>query len=338
MSVRTAVVILNWNGKHHLKRFLPLLLARTQNADMVVADGNSSDGSVAWLNAHHPTVRVIQLEKNFGFAGGYNAALEQVEADIFVLLNSDVEVLSGWLEPLVEQLTSDEKNGACQPKIRSYQQNHLFEHAGAAGGFMDKYGFPFCRGRIFATFEEDLGQYDDLVPIFWATGTCLAIKRVCWEKAGGFDADLFAHMEEIDLCWRIQRAGYKVHAIPVSTVLHVGGGTLPYKHPRKTLLNFRNSLVVLTKNAPGPLLLMLVKRFTLDGIAAWKFLFEGNPLHFLAVVKAHLTYILWLPATLKKRRALKAQFPAKWATGTYSKSIAWAHFLQKKKKFSELDL
>ncbi len=338
MSVRTAVVILNWNGKRHLERFLPLVVQRTPDAELIVADGNSSDESVSWIKANHPEIRVIQLEKNEGFAGGYNAALKHVDADIFVLLNSDVQVSTGWLEPLIIHLTSNEQHGACQPKILSYQEPSLFEHAGASGGFMDKFGFPFCRGRIFATFEKDLGQYDDLTPVFWATGTCLAIKRQCWQQAAGFDADLFAHMEEIDLCWRMQRAGYLVHAIPTSTVLHVGGGTLPYKHPRKTLLNFRNSLVVLTKNAPSPLIPLLVKRFILDAIAAWKFLLEGNPSHFFAVAKAHWTYFTWLPATLKKRRGLKAQFPAKWVAGTYSRSIAWAHFLRKKKKFSELDI
>jgi GT2 family glycosyltransferase len=337
MRPSVAVVILNWNGKHHLERFLPLVIDRTPEAQIIVADGASSDGSVSWINKNHANVQVIDLKENFGFAEGYNRALEEVDTDIFILLNSDVEVTMGWLKPLIDQLQASPLNGACQPKILSHADPTTFEHAGAAGGFMDRYGFPFCRGRIFDRFEKDNGQYDSIVPVFWATGTCLAIKKDVWVSAGGFDADLFAHMEEIDLCWRIHRAGYQVHAVPDSSVLHIGGGTLPYKHPRKTYLNFRNSLIVLTKNAPGPTFFLIFKRFLLDGAAAWKFLLQGKPKHYLAVANAHIRYMLWLPNTLNKRASLKQKFPTMWPRGTYKHSIAWQYFLRGKETFSELD-
>lgn len=337
MSLTTAVVILNWNGKHHLQNFLPTLIARTKDADIIIADGNSSDGSQDFLREKFPQLRLIQLDDNYGFAGGYNKALEQVDADILVLLNSDVEVHHNWLPPLVAHLNASSSNGACQPKILSYHAKDSFEHAGASGGFMDVYGFPFCRGRLFDSFEKDKGQYNDTIPVFWATGTCLAIKNEVWKQAQGFDADLFAHMEEIDLCWRIARTGKVVHVVPSSTVYHVGGGTLPYKHPRKTYLNFRNSLIVLTKNAPGPLAIRLIKRFVLDAVAAWKFLLEGNASHFMAVAKAHLHFILGFGHTLKKRRTLKRNAPPTWVEGSYQRSIAWQFFLKKRRRFSELD-
>lgn len=334
--MKVAVVVLNWNGKHHLERFLPILVTRTPDSRIIIADGASTDGSVDYVRRAHPELDVLDLGGNWGFAGGYNNALSDLHEDIFVLLNSDVEVEHNWLKPLVDHLGDNEQHGACQPKVLSFKNKGQFEHAGAAGGFMDKYGFPFCRGRLFDTFEDDHGQYDSKREVFWATGTCLAIRRRAWEAAGGFDSDLFAHMEEIDLCWRVHRAGYKVHAIPASIIFHVGGGTLPYKHPRKTYLNFRNSLVVLVKNAPGNLWLLVAKRFVLDAVAAWKFLLEGKPEHFFAVARAHFRFTLWLPATWRKRKDLQKRFPTMWPTGTYSRSIAWQYFLSKRKRFSEL--
>ncbi|HEX9615036.1 MAG TPA: glycosyltransferase family 2 protein, partial [Bacteroidota bacterium] len=248
---KTAVVVLNWNGKDLLERFLPILVRHTSgNAEIVIADNGSTDDSVDYVRKTFPPVRTILLGKNLGFAGGYNEALKQVEAEYYVILNSDVEVTEGWIESIITMMEGDPRIGACQPKILDIRVRNRFEYAGAAGGFIDVLGYPFCRGRILNSFEEDRGQYDDMKEVFWATGAALFIRSKLFRQAGGFDEDFFAHMEEIDLCWRIKHLGYRVMACPSSTVYHLGGATLDQGNPRKTFLNFRNGLILLFKNHP----------------------------------------------------------------------------------------
>ena len=247
-----AIVILNWNGRHFLEKFLPGVAQHSRDlARIVVADNASTDDSLAYLKANFPEVDIIRLDQNYGFTGGYNRALQQVQEPYYVLLNSDVEVSEGWLNPLMQFMEKHPEVAACQPKIRSYNDRHLLEHAGAAGGFIDYLGYPFCRGRIYNHLEEDKGQYDQAVPVFWATGACLFIRRDDFRNENGFDEQFFAHMEEIDLCWRLQQSGKQIWVIPQSTVYHVGGGTLPKNNPRKTFFNFRNNLMMLFKNLPG---------------------------------------------------------------------------------------
>lgn len=335
---RVAVVILNWNGKNWLERFLPTVLEHSTGADVVVADNASTDGSVDWLRAWHPAVRVIEMARNTGFAGGYNEALAQVESEYFVLLNSDVEVTPGWLGPLTAYMDAHPRMAACQPKVLSHAQRDHFEHAGAAGGFMDRNGYPFCRGRIFELTETDEGQYDDEREVFWATGACLMIRRDAFREAGGFDASLFAHMEEIDLCWRLRRTGWLIGYTSASKVFHVGGGALGYGSPRKTYLNFRNSMIVLTKNLRSrALLLRILRRFILDDFAALKFLLEGHGSHAWQVGRAHRHYCYRLPSILKERRRLMALERNADLTGQYQRSVAYDRFILGWKKFSDLD-
>ncbi|MDF1675256.1 MAG: glycosyltransferase family 2 protein, partial [Vicingaceae bacterium] len=239
-----AVVILNWNGKHFLEKFLPSLIEHTSFAELIVADNCSTDDSLSFLKENFPQIRIITLAENYGFAKGYNEALKQVNSDVYVLLNSDVEVTENWLQPCLEILKKDNDMAACQPKIKAFHQKTYFEYAGAAGGFIDKYGYPFCRGRIFETLEEDNNQYDEEIEIFWATGACLVIRADIYHELNGLDSFFFAHMEEIDLCWRIQNRGKKIKYVPQSTVFHVGGGTLHKSKPQKTFLNFRNNLIM----------------------------------------------------------------------------------------------
>ncbi|MBL7980952.1 MAG: glycosyltransferase family 2 protein [Flavobacteriales bacterium] len=335
---RTAVVILNYNGRHLLERFLPGVLAHSPGAELIVADNGSSDGSLEWVHSAHPTVRRLDLKKNLGFAGGYNAALAQVEADRFVLLNSDVEVTAGWLEALGARLDADPRMAACQPKVLAHADPGRFEHAGAAGGCIDRNGYPFCRGRIFEITEPDSGQYDDDTEVFWATGACLMIRAEAFHEVGGFDEALFAHMEEIDLCWRLRRRGWRIGYTSAARVLHVGGGALGYGSPFKTYLNFRNSLIVLTKNLRSrALFLRLLRRLVLDGFAALKFLLEGHPAHAGQVVRAHWSYFAALPRIMRQRRTLLAEERAPDLTGLYHRSIAYDRFILGWKKFSELD-
>jgi GT2 family glycosyltransferase len=276
--MRTAIVILNWNGRPWLERFLPTVITRSAGAEVIVADNASTDDSVSWLERNHGTVRVIHLTTNLGFAGGYNAALEQVKADRYMLLNSDVEVMPDWLDTLNVYLDAHPRMAACQPKVLSQRHPERFEHAGAAGGFIDRNGYPFCRGRIFEITEEDHGQYDDEREVFWATGACLLIRAEAFHAAGGFDAALFAHMEEIDLCWRLRRMGWTIGYTSKAVVHHVGGGSLDYRSPRKTYLNFRNSLIVLTKNLHnGWFWWWLFRRLVLDGRRQWAALVAGGP-------------------------------------------------------------
>ena len=285
------VVILNWNGRSHLERFLPVLVARTPGADIVVADNGSTDDSADFIRARFPQVELLLLDRNYGFAEGYNRALARIEADYCVLLNSDVEVTEGWLAPLVELLERDSAAAAVAPKIRSYANPGKFEYAGAAGGFIDFLGYPFCRGRILDTIESDRGQYDAPREVFWASGACMLVRSEVFRRLGGFDGDFFAHMEEIDFCWRAQLAGYRIRVEPRSTVFHVGGGTLPNNSPQKIYLNFRNNLCMLFKNlSPGTFWPVLFSRMVLDGMAALVFLVQGHPDFFKKVFRAHIDF------------------------------------------------
>jgi len=290
--VKTAIVILNWNGKNFLKMFLPSVLLHSQAyAEVIVADNASTDGSVDFLKEAFPQVRIIQNNQNGGFAQGYNDALKQVEAEYFILLNSDIEITENWIQPVIALMDSDPQIAACQPVIRSYHHREKFEYAGAAGGFIDAYGYPFCRGRIFQYLEEDHGQYDNPVEVFWATGACMFVRADVFEKFGGFDVDFFAHMEEIDFCWRVKHEGYKIMVCPQSKVFHIGGGTLPKQSSFKTYLNMRNNISMLYKNLPSERLLpVFAARLILDGVAAFKFLVDGGFDDFWAVVRAHMSF------------------------------------------------
>jgi len=333
--MRVAVVILNWNGKKFLEKFLPSLLANSSDqAEIIVADNASSDDSVEYLKSNFRDIRIIQHNKNFGFAKGYNLALTQVEADYYVLLNSDIEVTPNWIQPVIELMESDSSIAACQPKIRSYSEPQKFEYAGAAGGFIDKYGYPFCRGRMFLSIEEDDGQYDDTIEIFWATGACMFVRAGLFHQFGGLDEDFFAHMEEIDFCWRLKNEGYKIMYCPSSVVYHIGGGTLPKISWRKTYLNFRNNCILLYKNLPDNLLLeVFAKRLFLDGIAAMKFLITAGFKDFFAVSKAHFSFYGSLGKTREKRKKLKQGQ----VNNIYQKNIVFDYYLRGKKKFSDLD-
>ena len=337
-SSKVAVVILNWNGKSFLEKFLPTVLKFSPNAQIIVADNQSSDDSVDFLKKEFPQVSIILNPSNDGFAKGYNIALKQVQAQYYVLLNSDVEVTDNWINPIIELMDSNSKIAACQPKILDYTHKTKFEYAGAAGGYIDKYGYPFCRGRLFNVLEEDKGQYNSTKEVFWATGACMFVRAEAFWKVGGFDDDYFAHMEEIDVCWRMKNIGYQIYVEPQSTIYHVGGGTLNKLSPRKTFLNFRNNLMTLTKNAsPRFLFFKIIYRMILDGVAAFKFLFEGNGSHFFAVIKAHFSFYKHLPSTLKKRDNMRLMDDFKDATtGVYENNIVYTHFVKGVKNYSEL--
>ena len=287
--MKLAIVILNWNGRKFLEEFLPTLVARTpQWAEIIVADNASTDDSLPFMQERYPSIRIIRNDRNYGFAAGYNVALAQVEAEYYCLLNSDIEVAEGWVEPVIGLLDSDPQIAAVQPKIRSFHERDRFEYAGACGGYIDKYGYPFCRGRVFSTVEEDHGQYDSPVDIFWATGAALFVRSSVYRELGGLDDDFFAHMEEIDLCWRIRNHGYRILVEPRSVVFHVGGGTLPKENAFKTFLNFRNNHFLLLKNLPKRRLIpTFLMRLLLDNVAALSFLIQGHTKDFTAVYKAH---------------------------------------------------
>lgn len=297
-----AVVILNYNGKSYLEKFLPGVVQNSPDARIIVADNGSTDDSLTFLSKNFPAVEIIGIGKNLGFCGGYNYALRKVEADYFVLLNNDVEVTPGWLTPMKDLLDRSRGTGSVQPKILSYRHKDLFEYAGAGGGYIDKLGYPFCRGRVFDTVEQDKGQYNDTVPVFWTSGACMMIRSELFRTLGGFDEDFFAHMEEIDLCWRMQNRGFYPYYCGSSTVYHVGGGTLAAGNARKTYYNFRNGLAMLIKNQHSRLLWWkLPLRVVLDWLAALKFL-AGGPSHTWAVIKAHWYVLTHLPGILKKRK------------------------------------
>jgi GT2 family glycosyltransferase len=331
-----AIVILNWNGRKFLEQFLPSVMASVyDNKRVIVADNASTDDSVAFVQQYYPAIEIIPHQHNEGFAQGYNSALQQVQADYYVLLNSDVEVTPNWIVPIIDLMETDTAIAACQPKLLSWANKNLFEYAGASGGWIDNLGYPFMRGRIFDICEADKGQYDTLQQCFWASGAALFVRASVYHKLGGLDAYFFAHQEEIDLCWRMQLAGYKIFVQPASVVYHVGGGTLPKGNSRKTFLNFRNNLIMLTKNLPlASALWKIPLRMSLDGVVAWKNLLSGDGGYFMAVIKAHLHFCKWL--LLDKKRSV---FPAKTSGmlhGVYNGSAVWQHFIKKKKTFSEI--
>ena len=331
-----AVVILNWNGRSYLEKFLPFLTRTTYpNMQIFVADNGSTDDSVTFLDRHYPNVRQIHNGANLGFAGGYNQALTGIQADYYMLLNSDVEVTPGWLDPMVDLLEKDRTIGACQPKLLDWAKRDSFENAGGAGGWIDAFGYPFCRGRIFDHCEKDVGQYDDPAPVFWASGAALFIRSGIFHEVGGFDAFFFAHQEEIDLCWRIQRAGHKVFACPASVVYHVGGGTLPKGNARKVFLNFRNNLVMLSKNLPlGEKFWKIPFRIMLDAVSAWKNIPSGEFSYVMAVVKAHYAFLYW--TCFCRKSPVPYPRSTKKILGIYRGNIAWDHFVNGKKLFSEI--
>jgi len=326
-----AIVILNYNGKVHLNTFLPSVVANSKGNRVIVADNGSSDESINYLKENFPKVELIQLDQNYGFCGGYNRALKQVSADYYVLLNSDVEVTPNWIEPIISLMDNNPEIAACQPKILSYTKRDSFEYAGAGGGFVDALGYPYCRGRIFDTIEKDEGQFNDTRPVFWATGACLFVKSEVYHQLEGLDEDFFAHMEEIDLCWRIQNQGYLVYYCGESTVYHLGGGTLHKSNPRKTYLNFRNSLRCLTKNSSG-LFWRLPVRLLLDGVAVLKFLMAGETQDAWAVLKADRDFLLEIRKYLKKRKDIKKG--SKNLAANFS--ILVQYFLFKRKIFKDL--
>jgi len=327
-----AIVILNWNGEALLERYLPSVIENSQGARIYVADNASTDGSVAFLKNNYPDVGLIQNKTNGGFAGGYNEALKYIDAEVYCLLNSDVEVTADWLVPIMELFQAKPDVAIIQPKILDLLQPEYFEYAGAAGGFLDSLGYPFCRGRIFQALEKDNGQYDDTTEIFWATGACMFIRKKVFDDLGGFDEEYFAHQEEVDLCWRAQNKGYKVYYVGASQILHLGGSTLSNMNPKKTYLNFRNSLFSITKNLPRrKALLIIVARLLLDGIAALRFVLQGKTNHCLAVLRAHLSYYRQFRKMYRKRE--KANFVEKYYR---TKSIVWSHYVYRVRSFNNL--
>ena len=336
---KVAVVILNYNGKLFLEKFLPSVTKFSENHTVVVADNNSTDDSISFLKNNYPSVQIVQNPVNAGFAQGYNDALKHVDAEYYVLLNSDVEVTENWIRNVISLMNSDPNIAACQPKILDHNNKTKFEYAGASGGFIDKYGYPFCRGRIFNSLEDDKAQYNSSIEIFWATGACMFVRAKAFWEVGGFDGDYFAHMEEIDLCWRLKNIGHKIYVEPKSIVYHVGGGTLNKLSSRKTFLNFRNNLTTLTKNHPPSFLFFkIIWRMKLDGVAAFKFLLDGQPAHFFAVIRAHFAFYGWLPKTLAKRKKAKQHPNFKYSMSkAYDGNIVLEYFIRKKKSFSELD-
>lgn len=338
--MKVSVVILNWNGQDFLRQYLPLLVkySNLPEVEVVVADNGSTDNSREVVEQEFPSVRYLQLDENYGFAEGYNQALKQIEAEYYLLLNSDVEVTENWLEPLIEMMDADSSIGACQPKILQTEKPEYFEYAGAAGGFIDRFGYPFCRGRLLDVVEKDEGQYNESGEIFWGTGACLMIRSSVWEELEGLDVHFWAHMEEIDLCWRMKNRGYKIFYNHLSTVHHVGGGSLSYGNPRKIYLNFRNNLFLLYKNLPSVLLLpVLFSRMVLDGVAALQFLVTGQVAAFRKVFMAHVAFYRHLPNLRKQRKQLLSQVTTEKHPQIYRGSLVWNYYARGKKKFGELN-
>lgn len=334
---QTAVVILNYNGVHYLEKFLPGVVEHSENAEIIIADNASTDNSVEFLRENYPQIQILPLPKNEGYSKGYNDALKQISAKYYVLLNSDIKVTRGWLEPLIDLMESDPGIAACQPKIRDYNQSEYFEYAGAAGGYIDSLGYPFCKGRIFLTLEKDTGQYDDVYPIFWATGACLCIRSSVFHDLGGFDPDFFAHMEEIDLCWRIEATGDKVMYNGNSTVFHVGGGTLHKSNPRKTYLNFRNGLSLLFKNYTAiELWTKFPIRLLMDVVAFIKFILFDSFKDGLAVLQAHADFWLELPVNRRKRKAAQKISKIHNLKTIFRGSIVWQYYILRHKTFNAL--
>ncbi len=331
-----AIVILNWNGQQFLKQFLPSVMASVyENKKIVVADNASTDNSIEFLKKYYPQIEIIQHTTNEGFAKGYNTALKQVISDYYILLNSDVEVTPQWINPIIELMESDALIAACQPKILAYKNKTHFEYAGASGGWLDNFGYPFMRGRVFDICEEDNGQYNAVQQCFWASGAALFVKANLYNELGGLDEYFFAHQEEIDFCWRLQLAGYKIFVQPQSIVYHVGGGTLPKGNSKKTFLNFRNNLIMLAKNLPlNNALWKLPCRIFLDAISAWKNLLNGDAGYFMSVFKAHIYFFKWL--LLDKKKSVFPNAKHQKLTGWFYGSVIWQHFVKKKNNFLEI--
>lgn len=323
-----AVVILNWNGKALLEQFLPSIVKYSENATVYLADNASTDNSIEFVSKHFPTIKIVKNIENSGYAKGYNDALKHLDEPILCLLNSDIEVTQNWLQKILEVFNLDDSVAIVQPKILDYKNKSHFEYAGAAGGFIDKYGYPYCRGRIFDSIEEDKGQYNDYIDIFWASGACFFIRNDVFKSLNGFDETYFAHMEEIDLCWRAFNKNHQAKYVGSSTVYHVGGATLSNTNPKKTYLNFRNSLFTLVKNTDKNVFIRTIVRMKLDGLAAVRFLLQLKPNYFLAVLRAHISFYKNLPSILKKRRELPKR-PKYFEKS----SIVWSYFIQKKKIF-----
>lgn len=337
---KVAIVILNWNGENFLKEFLPSVIkySKINNTKIIIADNASSDNSIEFLNKHYPDIQIIKLDKNYGFAGGYNMSLKQIDAEYYILLNSDVEVSENWISPIINLMDKETNIAACMPKILSYSNKNSYEYAGAAGGFIDKYGYPFCRGRILSSIENNNIKYNNTKEIFWATGACMFIKSANFHEVNGFDTDFFAHMEEIDLCWRLKNRGYKIMYSHESTIYHVGGGTLPNDNPFKLYLNYRNNLFLLYKNLePRKLLHTLFIRLLLDGISSIIYLIQLKPKNFYAVLKAHIGFYKSLSKLKQKRKTLLSNNLIFNHKEIYKHSIISDFIIKKKKYFSELE-
>ena len=335
VNMKIAIVILNWNGKELLKQFLPSIIkhSSSENCDIYVADNASTDGSVEFIISNFPTIKIIQNATNGGYAKGYNDALRYIDADVYALVNSDIEVTKNWLVPIISEFKKNSKTSIIQPKIKDFNNREFFEYAGAGGGFIDKYGFPYCRGRIFDTVEKDTQQYDDIQSVFWASGACFFIRKEVFNALKGFDESFFAHQEEIDLCWKAQQLNYEIKYVGTSTVYHVGGATLHQSSSKKTYLNFRNSLRTLFKNIPlTSLLPTFFIRLVFDGIAAIRFLLQFKFPHFWAIIRSHINFYWNLKHRFKSRKNNLQK------RGDYYqiKSIVWEYFIKKKKKSNEL--
>lgn len=338
-TTKIAVVILNWNGKAYLEQFLPSVTnySNQPGAEVWVADNGSTDESIEFLNESYPQVKQLLFDKNYGFTGGYNKALTQINAEYYVLLNSDIEVTPLWLEPIIEYLDNNAEVAAAMPKLLSYHKKDTFEYAGAAGGFIDKLGYPFCRGRILSELEKDEGQYDEASEIFWATGACLFVRASAFQEAGGLDESFFAHMEEIDLCWRLKNLGYKIMYLPQSVVYHVGGGTLPNDNPRKLFLNYRNNLYLLFKNLPkGKFTSILLTRMVLDGLSAIMYLLQRKTSFFIAVLKAHYSFYTTMKLFILKRKMINQSRKVYKHRQIFNRSIVFSFFIRRVRKFSLL--
>ena len=336
MKKDISVVILNWNGSAMLQRFLPSVIRYSEEAEIIVADNGSTDHSIDLLQEKFPSVRILPFRENYGFAEGYNRAIQQIETPYVLLLNDDVEVTPHWLQPLLAFMNHHPEVAACQPKILSETQRELFEYAGACGGFIDHLGYPYCRGRIFNHVEKDRGQYDHVCPIFWATGAALLVRTDVYRKEGGLDKRFFAHMEEIDFCWRLHSRNYGIYCIPQSTVYHVGGGTLPKSHPRKTFLNFRNNLLMLYKNLPEERLNSTLRiRYLLDLVAALKMLLSGQVKESMAIVKALRTFFKIRHDFDRQREENLQKQQLKDIPEMRNESLLVAFYLKKKKKFED---
>ena len=328
---KIALVILNWNGVKLLEQFLPSVIQFSPEATVYVADNASTDKSIEFVKNNYPSVQIVQNKTNQGFAGGYNEALEYIDADIYALVNSDIEVTENWLKPIIETFNSEPTTAIIQPKILDFKRKEYFEYAGAAGGFIDKYGYPFCRGRVFDTLEKDNGQYNDVTDVFWASGACFFIRSAVYKELKGFDEDFFAHQEEIDLCWRALNKGYKIKYNSQSVVYHVGGATLKQANPKKTYLNFRNSLLMLTKNLPHNMLFqVLFVRMILDGVAGVKFVFSGQFAHCLAIIRAHFSFYRLFSKNFKKREKNQIQKYFK------TKSIVYGYYVKNGTVFGDI--